>query len=434
MLLSTRSYSALTSDTTWEVRTTGNDDNGGGYDTGGSGTDYSLQDAAQLTLTDLACANNTTLTSVTGGFTAAMVDNIIQIKSGTNFTAGFYEITARTDTNTVTLDRNPTNGSNATSGTGSVGGALLTITKAMGAMASGNDVYVRKGTYAETVTPAVNGATANPCQLIGYNSTRTDNPTGANRPDVTGSDIRTNCMVYDKSGWLFKNMRFHNATGIGITGSVSSGATSVWINCKFDTNGNNGFCPDRQSHLLINCESSNNTGDGFCIGSASNNYINRADYCYSHDNAGKGFTANRDGWSELSYDIADTNTSAGFSESYRFLNCVAYGNGSDGFYLPNGENNDPRVTVLNNISSGNTGCGFKLLSSGYHQPFLDYNQYDANNGDGAGVSTNSICNISTTGSHNVTGVVPGFTNAAAGDFSLVAGSACLNTGMAGASF
>ena len=82
---------ALAATTVWEVRSTGNDNNGGGYNTAAGTTDYSQQNSPQLGLTDLATpgAGSTTLTSAVGGFTAAMVGNIIQILSGTNFTAGF---------------------------------------------------------------------------------------------------------------------------------------------------------------------------------------------------------------------------------------------------------------------------------------------------------------------------------------------------------
>src|SRR5437667_9506862 len=119
---------ALSASTVWEVRqATGNDNNGGGFVVGASGTDYSQQTTAQLSLTDLATTGVvTTLTSVTGGFTSAMVGNIIHIISGTNFTAGFYQITVFTNSNTVTLDRAPTTAAGV-SGTGSVGGALATI-------------------------------------------------------------------------------------------------------------------------------------------------------------------------------------------------------------------------------------------------------------------------------------------------------------------
>lgn len=116
---------ALNAAQEWWVRTGGSELNGGGYDAtvSGAGTNYADQDAAQLSLTDFACLNTTTLTSVTGGFTALMVGNIIRIASGTHFTPGYYMVTGYTDTNTVTLDSNPTDGSNASGGVGRLGGA-----------------------------------------------------------------------------------------------------------------------------------------------------------------------------------------------------------------------------------------------------------------------------------------------------------------------
>lgn len=117
---------ALTASQQWWLRTGGDELNGGGYDAtvSGAGTNYANQDAAQLSLSDMACANSTTLTSVTGGFTALMIGNIVRIASGTNFTAGYYMVTARASTNSVTVDRNPTNGGSATGGTGRLGGAF----------------------------------------------------------------------------------------------------------------------------------------------------------------------------------------------------------------------------------------------------------------------------------------------------------------------
>lgn len=138
----------------WYVRPAvdgGADTNGGGFDAGiaGAGTNYADAASPILSLTDVACTNTTTLTSATGGFTTAMIGNAIRITGGTNFTAGYYWITARTDTNTVTLDRNPTNGSNATGGTAKVGGAFANLSNlSTGAtpasqLSAGNTIWLR---------------------------------------------------------------------------------------------------------------------------------------------------------------------------------------------------------------------------------------------------------------------------------------------------
>jgi hypothetical protein len=74
-----------------------------------------------LSLTDLATdGTGTGLSSVTGGFTAAMVNEYVIIETNTNnFVRGVYKIASYTDTNNVTLASSA--GANATAGTGRIG-------------------------------------------------------------------------------------------------------------------------------------------------------------------------------------------------------------------------------------------------------------------------------------------------------------------------
>src|SRR3990167_6624898 len=83
LIVSPSAWAALQADTAWEIRpANGADTNGACYDTGGAGTDYSKQNGAELSLTDLAqTLSSTTLTSATGGFTSAMVDNCLRISA-----------------------------------------------------------------------------------------------------------------------------------------------------------------------------------------------------------------------------------------------------------------------------------------------------------------------------------------------------------------
>jgi hypothetical protein len=137
--------------TIWRIRVSGNNLNGAGFDStiAGAGTDYSQQDSPQLSLTDVVGNGTTTLTSATGGFTAAMIGNAIRISAGTGATVGYYFITGHTDTNTVTVDRSPGTG---TGWTARVGGAaanpetapLIINGNATGnKMVAGNTVYIR---------------------------------------------------------------------------------------------------------------------------------------------------------------------------------------------------------------------------------------------------------------------------------------------------
>jgi hypothetical protein len=180
----------LHASTVWEIRPTGSQSNGGGFYNRDPGTsvDYSQQDAAQLTLADIATDGaGTGVSSVTGGFTAAMVGNIIHITEGTA-TAGWYEIVAWTSSNAVTIDRSA--GLNKTGVTGVVGGAftlggnLDTDFWASKQKVAGNIIYIKAGTYVlqESVSFQNSGTSALPIQVVGYNATRGDSPTGSNRP------------------------------------------------------------------------------------------------------------------------------------------------------------------------------------------------------------------------------------------------------------
>lgn len=172
---------ALSYDLDWEIRTTGDNTNGGAYKRTGTGTDYSQQDAAELSLTDCSTwsAGSTALFSSTGGFTSAMVGNTINLSSGTNLTTGFYEITGFTSSTTVTLDRSPDNGGGGVSAaTGKVGGALAWP---LDGVVQYNKIWIKSGTY--TLTNTTQGAAGGPiylnqtgtgCNYEGYETTRGD--------------------------------------------------------------------------------------------------------------------------------------------------------------------------------------------------------------------------------------------------------------------
>src|SRR5436309_2045193 len=93
---------ALSAAIVFEARaSTGNDNWGGGFKAGATGTDRSQQNSAQVaidnaTITTSITANVITFTGYTP--TSADVGNVVQMLTGTNVTAGFYEITAQTST------------------------------------------------------------------------------------------------------------------------------------------------------------------------------------------------------------------------------------------------------------------------------------------------------------------------------------------------
>src|SRR5947209_15754292 len=121
---------AISANTVFEIRTTGSDNNGGGFVTGASGTDFSQQDTAQVNIDNATITTSITTTTVTfsAGYTptAADIGNIVQFLTGTNVTAGFYQITAQTAT-TWTLDRTPLSAGTTTNATAKMGGGLASL-------------------------------------------------------------------------------------------------------------------------------------------------------------------------------------------------------------------------------------------------------------------------------------------------------------------
>ena len=153
------------------------------------GTDYSTQNTAQLTLSDIVTtATSARITSATGGFTSAMVGNIIQIQGSSD--AGFYEVLCVDSSNSIVLDRVLT--TTAAEVSGSVGGAIslysASLTQTSGT-SNGHKIYIKSGSY--NLPSSGNGATgftfANPScspsagltnqalRISGYSTNRGDN-------------------------------------------------------------------------------------------------------------------------------------------------------------------------------------------------------------------------------------------------------------------
>lgn len=236
---------ALVATTAWELRAGGSANNGAGFNNRIPGTsiDYSQQNASQLSINDLVGAlASVTVTSAIGGFTNAMVGNVMRIRGGVNFTVGFYEIVQFNNANSVNLDRVPVTGAGA-NGLAEVGGAQINFNLLDTVVVPGNTIYVMAGTY-----PAHPAVTLNaqsdinyPIIIIGYNAARGDNPTGNNRPliQMTGSFTITN-----------------PAAGAPMTKIRN-------INFDFSINGNNLIASENASVTIIeNCKISNSFGGG----------------------------------------------------------------------------------------------------------------------------------------------------------------------------
>jgi hypothetical protein len=416
---------ALNAACVFEIRTTGSDSNGGGFNSGASGTDRSQQNGAFATLaaTSLVHSTTTQINVLLASYTvvAADVGNIFQLAGGTA-TAGFYEITAvDVPNNRWTMDRSV--GVAAQTCPGIMGGALLSLGKAGAiAFANGNKIWIKSGTYSITtastnVTAGCYSNTSTGVTIEGYDTTRGDLGT---KPLLQASGITAFTLISITANVA---CRIINIKVDGISAANGRGITfrSIIQNCEGVNFSNSAFACGLSTELglCLNCTVTGGSGatqaaflDSNCFG------------CVAYDNACPGFvtTAPR----TFCYCIADSNTgisSDGFGSTGAsaansiFLNCVAYNNGRDGFRLAAVRGG----ACINCIAEDNTTFGF----NGVNVNGLVYHNC-------AGFSNTSGESTFGTGTNNssynfVTGASSFFTNAAGRDFSLN------NTASAGAS-
>jgi len=195
--------------------------------------DYSQQNTAQATNTDLTCtAGSTTVTSASAPFTRMMVGNGFHItaKTGGGGIASWHEIVSYTDTSNVVLDASPATGTNMTAGTFYVGGAcrLNGLEDAMlEIIPASSYIWIKNGTYTISAAVSIASTTSTVTAqsfLIGYNSNRGDNPTGSTRPTLAfGANT---CLLGQYQNIRHLNFTTTAANGIGL----GTGCTVWW--CK----------------------------------------------------------------------------------------------------------------------------------------------------------------------------------------------------------
>jgi hypothetical protein len=356
----------------WEVRTTGNDTNGGGFVAGASGTDFSQQDAPLINVTDAVANGTTTITSATAGFTSALIGNVVYLVGGSGSLAATRRtIASVTNSTTAVLNATVAAGTNITF---RLGGSLATPGLAGGVRVAGNVVYIRSGTYTLTSATANvsggrvldsiggldNGAMPG---WVGYDVTRTLTNRDPNRPVIHAGSLTS-----------LTPLTFTNSTGqVGpyvsnIIIDGNSGSGNIGLNCLYGQYVNiwsrncpgGGVITGGAGAILSYCRASGNGTAGF---SASNAAV-RYEYCESHDNTGPGFVGN----GQISYYccLSRGNTGAS-SDGFQFnlvtdpkfhcVNCTAYGNGRSGFR----STNLIRVGRLTNcIATNNLAFGYEL--------------------------------------------------------------------------
>jgi len=406
---------AITATTVWEIRTTGLNTNGGGFDnlSPGVSVDYSQQDTPILTRSDFqkgTGANDITTAAGVACFTQAMIGNIICI---TTTALHFYQITTVSgDFKTITVDAAVAAG---TGKTGSVGGAYklggandqVFFTSGTG-KTSGNVIHIKAGTYTLVSVVQANVSLI----LLGYNAARNDNPTGANRPVIDCTSV----YYFSSANILY----LHNLifTGSGPNTITHTVTRCYGYNCKFfntSTTVSNCIAYSTLNGSFVHCEFSSVKGTGLAGGRITVNC------CYFHD-GNTGITAAEANIQDCVFtnlSVPATLPPAGINITNASL---VYISGCIFYACSNGIINTTTIStgavIVNNIFSCLTGLTWYSTASTDLNIF-DYNCYFCSVAD--------VVNLSK-GSNDIT-ADPLFMYPLTNDFRLSIGSPCFNTGM-----
>ena len=382
----------------------------------GAGTNYPAAQAAPiLSPTDLACTSgSTTVTSATGGFTAAMVGNGLWITGGTNFVAGLYVITGRTDANTITVDQTPVSGGDGTSGTGNVAGRRAVWTDAVWeTYVPGITNYVLATatmTLTEALNIAIDGTAVAPISVFGMTSAGALNPTGDNRPLI-------DCGGYAALGstatfWRFRDLRITTTATNGFFVGNSSNVRNCKVTNTSTTTGRKALMTSAYA-IVTDCELSSSYGQGLSLGASAS--VLRT---YVHDcNQGAG---TREGIAlgnactllECIVDTCTVAVQAAAVTGGELNRCTLY-SGTTGIDASTAYS---MILENNVVASFTTGLDWDTATP------LNVWQ----NNDIWDCGTDRVNVAAGTGDNDVD---PSFTDAANGDFSLASGSGILDTGI-----
>lgn len=422
-----------------EVRSTGNDTNGGGFVTGASGTDWSQQDAAQYSVTDGVTAGTTTITSATANFGTDVVGNWMYVAGGTgSVVADWYEITGRTNSTTITVDRS----TGLTAGTGvtlKIGGAFATIQKALDLWTvSGMNCWV-KDTATYTITTGLtwpSGANVGNRRnaLRGYSSTRGD--TG--RPTIQASAGSITMVTMGRSGLSLHNFIIDGDGQSSVKGLAISTTHMEIENVKVMNCTNLGIHHSSSEGIRIwSCELTNITGGAAALSLAGDAIAWDMNI---HDNTVPGVAMTGDS-NQLLFSRVTDNTggstdgiigSSTVGWGCNIFGCVIAGNGRDGVRM-NFSFTTLTFVMMNNIIANNGSAGIRLVTANTGVNFYPTIRHNAfyNNTSGPTVNLETVENTNS----NVILTGDPFTNSGSDDYTLNntsgAGAACRAAGFPG---
>lgn len=399
-----------------DVRTTGSNNNSGGFNPTGTscGTDYSQQASPQIAYTDLVISVTTTnYTSVLNAVTSAVVCNTIQIISGTNCTPGFYYIASETASspNFATVDRSM--GTAAAVCTANLGGSLLTNAAAFAIAVSSNTVHTKTGTY--TLTGTTNTPNVPTFSWVGYGTTHFD---GGTCPTITTATNSTD-LIDDRTTQVgvFDNLCLSNTASTRAIGfvKISSNATGVFRNCVF-TGFSNGINGDNQgSHdiytlYLQNTKILNGTSDG----TVTEGGVNILAGSQITGNGAHGVFAKNSGGACNDSTISFNSTGGVSSDGdFQAVNCAFVGNTGAGVLLTQSGGS---ISTVNSVYYANTTYGFTNSNSGTQNVEVYAN--NAYGSNGTAPFLNYAISASATANDVPLGACNPFVSASTGNYTL----------------
>lgn len=390
--------SALPASLDCEVRSDGDDDNGGWYDAiNDPGSDYSQQASAQKSGTDLEIhsSDSTKVRPVAAGVASADVGNCVNITAGTGFTVDRFMITSQ-DGTWWTLDSSAGTTS-STGGTYKMGGALASCGP-FGAHENNYQIcHVRGGTYSISTSNNVNGGRATLTSyvaVVGYNTTRYDYGTPPVFQFSSGASQFFTCTPSYNAAIQIHNISVDyqgGTTGTGFSATGSYADNAVCYRCKGE-DGNHGF----SNGVAVECYSLNANSYGFNATKVSHCHAKGASYGFWYPPG-------------LSHCLAEGNTYGArtYFNSASMSHLTAYNNSSHGIYVT-GTYQPLHLNGLLLVNNGGYGIG--LATTGYSRAHKLRNIITENN-------TSGDYNGTKYGHHEFTELTGDpFVDAAGGDF------------------
>ena len=326
----------------------------------------------------------------------------------------------------------------------------------------GDTVQIHSGTYNETVRVLAGGAAGSPIRFIGVGATRPIIDANGLNVSGAGSVPRAAFQVMGDHTFIqnleFKNARNgNNGAGIRVTSGTGSVITDCVIDhCKIDYN-DMGMQSDTNDQLLVQHSEICFNGTSAFNGYSHNFYLigdrTTVQYCYIHDALyGQNFKT-RGHYTELLYNlIVDSNEGeVGFDVDPGITdipnsNAVLVGNvivssasrtGNHAKYIDYIQHQGTLYAFNNTLVAGSGNIHFLSPQSAsdnvvaVNNIFYGSNNLVDLNGGALSGDSNWLPSGATVPPgfvNSVIGAAPGFVNAGARDFHLLAASACINAG------